>query len=318
MPKYILDTESIERLQTGFYEHCEGSRYARLKAETPEGKVYNAINASSIKALFPYKNWIVPAYARWQFDNPRETTDAMSLGTSCHKALFEPHEFEKLVVRPKFSGLTKDGKESTRSAAAKEKELEWNKAHEGREIIDEDEHKAALAVVDQCMKTPKVRALLEKASYNELTGVSTDAETGLVQKIRIDRFITIDGRPAILDAKTTGIKFGALPDLFRRSIFELKYHIQKAFYAKVVKEIMGLDEYPDSIIIVIETTGAKLVNAQYLEKEWIDGGMKLVKRALATFKTCIDTGEWPGYPQMILPNAPLPYYFKDDQEQQSI
>ena len=317
MANFILPTEEIEKLKPGFYENVESRRYARLKAETPEGKVYNAINASVIKSLYPYKSWAIPAYARYAMETPREDTAALSFGRICHLALFEREEFDKLIVKPEFEVKTAKGdvpKNPKATTAYKQMESEWLKANEGKDIVEKTDYEAALAAVKQCKESPKVNALLERASYNELTGVSTDAETGLVQKIRIDRFITIDGRPAILDAKTTGQMFGALPDLFRQSIYEYKYHIQKAFYAKVVKEIMGLDEYPDSIIIVIETKGARLVNAQYLDKDWITGGMKLVEKALRVFKKCIDTGEWPGYPQMILQNAPLPYYFKDDQQ----
>lgn len=302
----IQPSENFEKGITGFYENIDFGRYGALKA----------VNASAIKAMFPQGNWIIPAYARWHFDNPKEDTDSLSLGRSAHLALFQPEEFEKLTIKPKFEGKTKDGKEAknpSATAEAKEKEAAWLKENEGKEIIEQEEYDAAKAIVEQCRACPKVNSLLEKNSYNELSGLWTDPATGLLCKIRIDRFITIDKKPAILDAKTTSVKYGALPDIFKRSIYEYKYHLQKAFYCQGVKEIMGLKELPDSIIIVIETKGAKLVNAQYLHEAWLVEGGKLINRAMGIFKGCIESGNWYGYPDKILPNAPSAWMFSNEE-----
>ncbi len=278
---------------TGFYENISFDEYKSLKA----------INASALKEM-PYS----PLHCHYAFTVGREDTDALSLGRTSHVALFEPERFEKMLVMPEFTGKTLDGKDSTRSKDAKEKKDKWLKEHEGCEFVEEDERSTAKILADSVMKHPGAKKLIEKKSYNELTGVWTDPVTGLLCKLRMDRFIRLDEIATIIDAKTFSDR--VIPENVNREIYRRKYYFSKGWYLRGINEILGENKQAQSILIFIETQAPHGVLPYKLDEWWIENANKEINSSLRKFKECQDKGEWPGYSQEMILSQPQSWMFQ--------
>lgn len=289
---FIKSKEEFFQGVTGFYEGIEFSDYKALKA----------INSTSLKEMF-----YSPLHCHYAFTVGREDTDALSLGRTSHIALFEPERFNKMLVVPEFTGKTQDGKESSRSKEAKEKKDAWLKEHEGIEFVEQDEYDTAKQLADATLKHPGARKLLEKKAYNELTGVWTDPVTGLLCKLRMDRFIRLDEIPTIVDAKTYSDR--AIPENVNREIYRRKYYFSKTWYLRGINEILGEKKEARSILIFIETQAPHGVLPYELDTWWIENGNKEINSSLRKFKVCQDKNEWPGYSQEMILSQPQSWMF---------
>lgn len=288
--------------ETGFYQNIPFDEYQRLKA----------VNSTSLKEM-SYS----PLHCYYAFTNGREDTDALSLGRTAHAAIFEPERFKNFLVVPEFTGLTKDGKESTRSAEAIEKKKKWLEQHKDSEFVEQEEYDTAKELAESCYNHPATKALLETKSYNELTGVWRDEATGLLCKIRIDRLINYKHQdkvyPTILDAKTFSKR--VISHNVNREIYDRKYYFQKAFYIKGVNAILNPENKTQSILIFVETQSPHGVLPYQLGQSWIVAGAWEVNDALKRFKECQDKGEWAGYESTIVQSTPPSWAFENLQGQ---
>jgi hypothetical protein len=86
----------------------------------------------------------------------------MDFGNLVHMAALEPGKFrDRLVVEPKFTGKTKDGKESAQSGEAKAKREAWHaKVRKDQVIVSEDDMETIVEIVDNLMNHPQALELL--------------------------------------------------------------------------------------------------------------------------------------------------------------
>lgn len=219
-----------------------------------------------------------PAHYQEYLKNPPEQTKAMALGSLIHAAILEPRRLENLAVMPECDRRTKEGK------AIYEGFISQNA---GKIICTADEYTIAKGCVDSIYAH-------ENAS-NLLAGADVEAsiffeKNGVKCRSRIDAY----NRGALIDVKTTE---DALAGVFAMSVARYGYHRQLAFYAMAC-EAVGLP-VERRIIIAVEKSAPFAVSVYELGLNSFWRGQDQVERALADFKACQDSGQWPGYSEDI-------------------
>jgi hypothetical protein len=224
-----------------------------------------------------------------------EPNEAMRFGNLVHAAVLEgPMFLEKMVVAPKFVGLTKDGRESTQSGEAKKKKAEWYSAMEAenRIIVTEEEQEKIVGIINSINSHEGALKLLANGA-REVSGYFSDPETGIVNKIRPD-FVSFD-LGALVDLKTTQ---SVLKQDFQKTIWNYRYDFQLAMYSEGIKAITG--RYPKyQALIAVETTAPYEVAVYIADEGMISKGQEDYRRALDTLSECLSTDSWPRYQREI-------------------
>jgi len=228
-------------------------------------------------------------------EKKEEKNDAMRFGELVHVAVLEGSRFlEKMVVAPKFTGLTKDGRESTQSAEAKRKKAEWYFEAEqlGKLIVTEEEHDKILGIMGSITNHEGAMKLLKNGA-REVSGFFPDPQTGIVNKIRPD-FVSFD-LGTLVDLKTTQ---NVVKSEFQKTIWNYRYDFQLAMYGEGIKAITGSAPRFYSIIAV-ETTAPYEVAVYIADEGMISKGQEDYRRALDTLSECLATNTWPRYQKDI-------------------
>lgn len=143
---------------------------------------------------------------------------------------------------------------------------------------------------------PIARMLLEKPGTSEASLFAPDPETGVWLRARIDRLPDQDSNQTpVVDLKTSN---SADPRDFMRSAAEYGYDVQSEWYQHVLRLTRG-DADTAFLFIVVEKTAPHLVSVIELDAEFAAIGRARMRRAIDTYKTCRDTGEWPGYEPIV-------------------
>lgn len=118
----------------------------------------------------------------------------------------------------------------------------------------------------------------------------------LVDKVSKDR-------QYILDLKTTSAS--ANPEDFIRHILNHGYDIQSVFYSRGVSAIEGTD--PKFIFLVQEDEPPFLCSFIALSPQFKEMANQKIIRGMDLWRTCMGSGEWPGYPNKICWVEPPPW-----------
>jgi exodeoxyribonuclease VIII len=215
----------------------------------------------------------------------REATPALRLGSAIHSAILEPHKFtNEFVAAPEVDRRTKEGKDIYAAFLAKA---------EGRTVITAKEMETVGRVARSVMTHKVYRKVFEREMGKAETSIYwEDKDSGVLCRIRPDWL----GAGVILDVKTTE---DASPDAFMRSIFTYGYHRQAAFYIDGCRQ-SGID--PGAFMFMaLEKSSPYAVAFYYAEPEMIEQGRKEYKKLLRIYADCLATGNWPGYPEKIVP-----------------
>ena len=205
-------------------------------------------------------------------------TPAQAFGSLVHAAILEPHKVEKLyVVAPdlnKNSNAYKD----------------WKATHAGLLIVDADDMQTALQMRDAVMSNARARQLLELGGITEEPIYARDPETGVLVKIKPDRYIP--SHRIILDLKTTT---DARPHAFAKSVAEYRYHVQDAFYTDVAA--WAGDAVDWFFFIALEKEPPYGVAVYQLDSDATDKGRALYRENLNTYAACLRNNDWHAYKQ---------------------
>lgn len=232
--------------------------------------------------------------------------EALRFGSICHMALLEPKLFrERFILEPVFTGMTKDGKESTRSGEALEKKKKWYAQLPKRAlVVTQKDFEMITGTVHSILGHPKAAGLLEGAK-TEISGWARHPGTGVLCRIRPD-ILRIDKDGIFLsDFKTSrdASRMG-----FSRQMAELLYHVRLAFYHDMVKEITG--DYPRvSSFMVAEKKAPNACAVYALKQEDLEDGRARYNAALELYAECLNRDIWPSY-QTNAEEAELPTWFK--------
>lgn len=200
-----------------------------MKIENKDYFLNPALNFSVIKELLK-----TPKHFWEAFENSKEPTKSMELGTAVHCALLESEKFKnEYVAEPGLDRRTKEYK----------KWLDENKDKTPYDAIVVGGILKAVSEASQYSES--VKMILENKTTNEESFFFEDR--GLQLKCKIDAFS--EKEKTLIDIKTTN---DVDPYKFSKQIFDRAYHIQLAHYGFALeKQGINIEKYR---IVGISTT----------------------------------------------------------------
>lgn len=232
--------------------------------------------------------------AHYETHEPTDVLDALAepqhfrLGRAAHLALLEPHVFAKTFLKePAFTGLTKDGRVSDKSAEARESRLAWYKSLPPEALVLSEKLYLKLeGMVNSILNCPDACALL-KQGIPELTGYYRHPSTGVLCKIRPD--LWNEQVRVLIDIKTTE---NSSREAFSKSLYKYKYPLSMAMYADGIFQISGIQ--PEThVFVVVETKPPYLCAVYYLKESAFQLGYEEYQHSMIKLGHCITTGQWP-------------------------
>ena len=247
------------------------------------------VNWSTLKSILKS-----PRHYQHALATPRKDTPALAMGRAVHCAVLEPDELLlRYAVRP--DGIDR------RTKAGKEEWAAFVAANEGKDVLDADDYRRALAIRDAVRSHPVAAGLVTGAGENEQSIVWT--RDGIDCKGRLDRVTP----SAIVDLKTArDIDARA----FGRTAAAYAYHAQLAWYQDGWERVTG-SRLP-CVIVAVESDAPHDVAVIDVDDDALEAGREDVARALAVLSECRASGEWPGrYPARVGLQLPA-YLFADE------
>lgn len=236
----------------------------------------SAISASGLK-LFMRS----PAHYYAAYLDPnrveRQPTAAMLLGTATHCAILEPGEFDNryIVIPEGIDRRSKEGKQLWADLLATGKQpvadTDWQRVKRMSERFHANPISAGLFARSH---------IVEASYYGNINGVYC--------KCRPD-FLTVDGL-MVMDVKTTS---DASLEGFGKQAWNLGYHIQAAFYRRVLAAVNGVT--PDFVFGCVESDYPHLTAYYTLPDSMLEYADGLIDDALERYAECLASGVWPGY-----------------------
>lgn len=261
----------------------------------------NGLRASHLKLLKRS-----PAHFRAERMNPKEPTKALEDGKILHSIIENPERFmDTVTVEPVFVGLTKDGRESTRSAEAMEKKKEWYASTPENCLVVTEEQMAMCEGVYRSLTSHRLVKNILKNSIRETSLWTEDEETGEVVQIRPD-IITEFGH--VIDFKGTR---DARPEFFLSQVFSDRY--ASPFY------ILGAAHYTHAIrsakigpgnsftYVAIEKVEPYGIMLYPMDEGCIDVGERWRRQLTKTYADCRRSDRWPSYEERAFPVTPPEY-----------
>lgn len=259
--------------------------YADIPIEEYHGRLTAEPSISSsglrmIEACSPY-HWWSQSYLNPNRP-PRDEAPHFALGRAVHTLLLGEHGFrDQYVVRPeefdswrtKASQVWRDGMIGL-----------------GKTVLVSDDLAIIRGIAESAAGEPLIRDGLF-AGLVEHSMVWQDKETGVWLKARPDTINPTAG--LVVDLKTIA---SADPHSCRSSIAEHGYYMQLALIGEGYRALTGQEMPNDGYLLVfIEKKFPYAVNIKPVDAEAIFYGRAQIRRAVRTFATCLERGEWPGY-----------------------
>lgn len=212
----------------------------------------------------------------------RKETRALLFGGAYHDALFFPDSFESHhYCRP-------DGEEGNFTTKAGKA---WKAEHSDKPILTREEWAAVIGMRDAAYAHKKARALLTGAVVEHAAFV-TDSN-GTKRKSRYD-IIPAKCPNALADLKTCQCASG---DAFNRDSEQYRYYVQGSYYLD--NRALEGDKREAFAFICQEKEAPYLTAVHELDPEVIRFGRKEYQANLQTLRNCIESDEWPTYPEVI-------------------
>ncbi len=207
---------------------------------------------------------IKQALISWgHYEGTVDDTPALAFGRAFHVAVLEPAEFPRqYATQPDLSGF---GHPNSNIYRAEKARFETQNAD--KEVLKPETVEQIHNMTAALQKHPQWNKV--RAYTAEIMGITTDPETGLKFKCKMDLF-----GGAIVDVKTTGCASLAK---FQRSVLDYGYHISAAFYQDVIAMITG--EKLPFVHAVVEKTAPFGVAFYAMSDEYLDQGRILWKAA---------------------------------------
>lgn len=222
---------------------------------------------------------ILRSPAHYRFQEAREPTRAMVIGSALHAAILEPELFSRRYM------LLRDVHDRRASAYKQAVEV-----HGPDFVLTGREADYVTGMVESVRAFGPAREILELNGRAEVSVSTKDPVTGVTVRIRPD-WVTDSG---MLDLKTT---LDARYEAFSRSVVNYTYHMQQAFYQDVWFWETG-ERLPFSFL-AIEKAMPHACALYRLDEEAIREGRRMYRDALNTYAECMNSGHWPAYPETV-------------------
>lgn len=220
--------------------------------------------------------------AHFRYPKERESTRSMVIGSALHMACLEPDIFYQTYTLLRKS-------EDRRCAKYKEAV----KVHGEEFVLIGTECERIEGIMNSLHNNHRISELLIlNDGWCELSGFSTDPETGVMCRHRFDK-LTKSG--IAIDLKTTT---DARNDAFSRSIMTYGYNIQAAFYGDQYEWITG-NRLEDFLFIAIESESPYASKIYRIDVDSIEFGERAYREAMNTYSYCKDMDQWPAYEDEI-------------------
>jgi hypothetical protein len=252
-------------------------------ANIPDSEYFPMVMASKSMLWKMYTQ--TPAAASHGFG---PATDAMTLGSACHVAVLEPHEFDKRVVRGPATRRGKVWTEAKEQAEA-----------DGAFLLTEADHNTCQEMRDAVHANNEAnRLILGNDAQVEHAALWNEKDVKCKSKIDLYR-PTLN---TVVDFKTAR---SAGPDEFAKSCANFGYHLQDFMYSRGWEKAGG-GKVNSFIFIVVEKDPPYLTALYELDATAKAEGQAIYKECIKMYRQCTNEDEWPGYPeavqQLSLPN----------------
>lgn len=239
----------------------------------------------------PWHAWT--AHPRLNPDYRRDHEDRFDLGTAAHELLLEPRDpAEVMVIVDADSWRSKDAK------AARE-----NAREEGKTALLAKQVEEVVAMLTACrvqLKQLDVDPPVLTDGKPEQTMIWQ--ESGVTCRAMCDWLR--DDRRGICDYKTTSAS--ADPGKWVRTMLGIGGDVQAAFYLRGLEHLTGgLTGPAEFRFVVQETYPPYALSVVGLEPAMLELANAKIDYAIAAWRKCLDSGQWPGYPtRMAYPELP--------------
>ena len=231
-----------------------------------------------------------PAHYRAYVELDQPDTAAFRLGRAVHMSVLQPELFaDHFAQEPDISEGEFASYANPRSTKLY-KELRAALEATGKDILTLPEWDAVQGMTAAVLAHPRAHTLIRCTGAAELSVLFDDPTTGVRCKARMDWHTPSTAGGAIVDLKTTP---NASPGEFERTIYRYGYHRQGALYLRAAREA-GLPAR-HFVIIAVEKEPPYGVILYRLTDEAIRLGEVQIDAALALYRRCKETGDWPGY-----------------------
>lgn len=239
-----------------------------------------------------------PAKYKYSLTHPQEHKDAFDLGTAVHTKILGTGA--NIFTYP-TEHLTPSGAVSTKQAT-----IAWadEMRAAGHVVIAPSQARQVDGMAEAVLAHPDARAVLERIAGREVS-VFADID-GVPVRARFDIYDRVNAA----DLKSAR---DASPGGFNRSVANYGYAFQERWYREVDTAANGT-ELESFKFLVVENYAPYLVGVYDLDFMWDDIAKDKVKRARDLYRTCTETGEWPGYPTVTLTPPSWAVFANEDQE----
>lgn len=224
-----------------------------------------------------------PLHYMWAITHLDEDdeTPALLFGSAMHKLALEPDDFGKeyIVMTEPIDRRTKEGKQ---------RYAEFLEEAGDRKILTADQGEQLFEMIQALKQNEDAAALL--TGDHEESFFWTDPDTGIDCKIRPDCLTTYQGKPYIVDYKTTD---SCEDGHFERSCRKYGYKLQAGMYCEGMMQ-QNFEDYGFAFVAQ-EKTEPYAVRVYICSPEFIREGYDEFRRLIGTLKWCQDNGNWYGY-----------------------
>lgn len=236
-----------------------------------------------------------PAHFLEARENPdREETIAMRMGTAVHDLL--QGKFQEYAIKPAFNPITRNQADTWHGNKT------WCKEWMSEQILpmlSADEYAAVVGMRDALSENPVFQMLqqmcpvVETPVFATYRGVKIKA---LPDMIGYDS----EGNRFIVDLKTA-LDVSAFK--FAKTVKNMCYHIQQAWYCNAVALAEGLEEKPRYMLFTVEKSRPHLTRSFFLPDKASEQGQRQMDKIIDLYLECMEKDLWPGYPDQptILP-----------------
>lgn len=224
-----------------------------------------------------------PALFAYECEHPPEPSSEMELGTAAHKLVLgvgqELHEV-------KFDNYN--------TKAAKQDRDEARAA--GKLPLLTHQMETVRAMAAKLREHERASQLLSQPGRKEASAFWFDEQFGIWRRARFDLMPEPHAArlPVITDYKTTA---SAAPSKFAKSLADFGYHQQDDWYCAAYRALFGhlISRPPVFVLIAQETKPPYRVACYQMPAPALKLGRQLNERAMAIYRECTETGQWPGY-----------------------
>lgn len=160
----------------------------------------------------------------------------------------------------------------------------------------------------------QVEAMAEELSRHKLATETLAGKTEVAMFYRRDDGLWLRSQMDAMNPECTGdYKTSAdASSWFARSAWKYRYPLQGAWYRRLRAWLTG--DWLPYRLVAQETTAPYLVSVWELDPLAIRQGESDMDEAIATYQRCMESGQWPGYPDEIQTLSPPDWALDDEIE----